>query len=119
MAASVEQFPDKQQGIPLDNPLQFFPLTRDNIRQNLPCILRQMLSYDLQQLRKYETLTEAMYTPNATFQYPGAVLRGRHAICQFWNGFLIGRAQQRNDVHSLKVDMAWDCEKLQAFVQVG
>lgn len=90
MAAPVEHFPDKQQGIPLEDPLQFFPLTRDNIRQNLPKVLRQLLSYDLQGQRKFEQLTHAIYTRDAVFQYPLALLRGREAICQFWNGFLAG-----------------------------
>mgnify|MGYP001807235208 CR=1 FL=1 len=30
-----------------------------------------------------------------------------------------GRALQRNDVHSLHIDITWDPEKLQAFVQVN
>lgn len=47
-----------------------------------------------------------------------ALLRGREAVCQFWHSFLIGRALQRNDVHSLHVDIIWDTEQLQAFVQV-
>lgn len=88
------QLPDKQQGVPLDNPLQFFPLTRTNLRQNLPVILRQFMSYGLESQGKYEAITHALYAPNATFQYPGALMVGREAICQFWNGFLLGTACQ-------------------------
>ena len=90
MAAPVAKFPNKQQGVPLDNPLEFLPLTQVNIRQNLPRLLRQLLSYDLQRQKKYETLAHALYTPQAQFQYPGAALYGVDNIIQFWNGFLIG-----------------------------
>lgn len=120
----------------------------------------------------YKVLAHALYTPTATFQYPGAALYGVDNIVQFWNGFLIGRltamaqsvirrhnlealkegggnglsplllfqrvrirrasrqhsctatcaagrALQRNDVHSLHIDIMWDPVKLQAFVQVS
>jgi hypothetical protein len=96
MAAPVETFPNKQQGVSLDNPLEFLPLTKANIRQNLPRLLRQLFSYDLQRQKKYETLAHALYTPQAQFQYPGAALYGADNIIQFWNGFLIGTVRSVN-----------------------
>lgn len=101
-----------------NDPLQFSPLTLDNVRENLPRIIQQMFTYDLQSLKAYGRMMHRLYAPQATFHYPLALLRGREAVCQFWHSFLIGRAFQHNDVHSLRVDMIWDTERLQAFVQV-
>jgi hypothetical protein len=101
-----------------DDPLQFFPLTHANIRHNLPKIIEQMFTYDLQSLKPYGRMMQRLYARNASFDYPLAHLRGRHNVCQFWHSFLIGRAFQRNNVHTLHVDMIWDAERLQAFVQV-
>jgi hypothetical protein len=92
MTDPFARFPDKQQGVPLDNPLLYVPLTKDNIQQNLPLVLRQMLSYDLQSLHRYEAIPMELYTPGAQFQYPAAACKGRDAICQFWNLFLIGKS---------------------------
>jgi hypothetical protein len=91
MTDPFDRFPDKQQGVPLDNPLLYFPLTKDNIKHNLPLILRQMLSYDLQSLKKYEAIPRQLYSPGAQFHYPAAACKGRDTICQFWNMFLIGK----------------------------
>jgi DNA-binding GntR family transcriptional regulator len=101
-----------------DSPLAYFPLTRDNMRHNLENTLRQLHSYGLVHQKQYETLTSSLYAPNAEFHYPIAKLTGREQIVQFWNLFLLVRALERSDVHSMKVDVTWDAEKLQALVQV-
>lgn len=75
---------------PLDDPLALLPLTRDNMRTHLPHVLRQMLSYDLPQLAKYEALMRSLYLAGAQFNYPAAALHGRDAIMQFWRAFLLG-----------------------------
>ncbi|KAF6258098.1 hypothetical protein COO60DRAFT_1701478 [Scenedesmus sp. NREL 46B-D3] len=116
----LDHLPAKNPGghtLPGD-PSAFFPLTRDNMRTNLPKILHQFFTYDLAHIQDFKALIEHLYTPDARFQYPAAELNGRHAISAFWVHFLVGRAVQFNDVHSLKCDVTWDAEKLQAVVQL-
>uniref|UniRef100_A0A383VLK9 Uncharacterized protein n=1 Tax=Tetradesmus obliquus TaxID=3088 RepID=A0A383VLK9_TETOB len=116
----LEPLPAKNPGgttLPGD-PAAFFPLTKDNMRTNLPKLLHQFLTYDLAHIQDYKAVIEQLYTPDARFQYPAAELNGRHAISAFWVLFLAGRAAQRNDVHSLSCDVTWDEEKLQALVQL-
>lgn len=120
MVKPVDTLPPKlPEGVSMDSPLAHLPLTRENMRTNLDKVLRQMHSYGLTDQHDYEHLTSQLYTPNAEFHYPIAKLNGRYEIVQFWNLFLLVRAFERADVHSMKVDVAWDPEKLQALVQVG
>lgn len=91
MVRPVELQPPKQTvDSATEDPHAHFPLTRDNVRLNLPRVLRQMLSYDLIHLNHYEALTRSLYAPDAQFHYPAAALYGRDAICAFWNSFLMG-----------------------------
>eukprot|EP00879_Flechtneria_rotunda_P004098 GHRR01004343.1.p1 GENE.GHRR01004343.1~~GHRR01004343.1.p1 ORF type:complete len:229 (+),score=48.10 GHRR01004343.1:208-894(+) len=116
---SLDDYPTKNpNGVMPSDPTHFFPLTRDNMRTNLPMLLRQFLSYDLAHLKSYKALTEKLYTPSAKFQYPLAEMDGKAAVQSFWVLFLIGRAVQLNDVHSLHIDCTWDPETLQAVVQI-
>jgi hypothetical protein len=119
MVKPVDTLPPKlPKDVTMDSPLAYFPLTRGNMRTNLANILRQLHSYGVTHQKQYETLTSSLYTPNAQFHYSIAKLTGRDQIVQFWNFFLLVRAQERSDVHSMKVDVPWDAEKLQALVQV-
>jgi hypothetical protein len=69
-------------------------------------------------LQEFKAVIEQLYTPDARFQYPAAEMNGKHAIYAFWLLFLVGRAVQLNNVHSLTCDITWDDQKLQAVVQM-
>lgn len=65
-----QSFPRKNPGgatVPED-PSAYFPLTRDNMRTNLPKLLRQFLTYDAVHLRTYKAVAHQLYTPDARFQ---------------------------------------------------
>eukprot|EP00882_Tetradesmus_deserticola_P001937 GHRQ01002076.1.p1 GENE.GHRQ01002076.1~~GHRQ01002076.1.p1 ORF type:complete len:229 (+),score=84.96 GHRQ01002076.1:191-877(+) len=116
----ADHLPPKNPGgdtLPRD-PAAFFPLTKDNMRTNLPKVLHQFFTYDLAHVQEFKALIERLYTPDARLQYPAAEMNGRHAVSAFWLLFLTGRASQLQNVHSLTCDVCWDAERLQAVVQL-
>lgn len=109
------------------DPGAYTPLTRENIRQQLPLLMGQLVraleapaqqqacgacalalwraqrssrppphpasqfSLRLVDLAAWRSTMARLYAPDAVFDYPATVMRGRDDILRFWTAFLVLR----------------------------
>ncbi|KAI8463342.1 MAG: hypothetical protein J3K34DRAFT_149114 [Monoraphidium minutum] len=100
-------------------PDAYLPLTRANAREHLPLLMGQMFSLRLSDLAEWRGLLARLYTNDAVFDYPAALLRGRAEILRFWTAFLALRALQRLDVFNVNTSrVVFDPATLEAMVEL-
>lgn len=101
-----------------DKSTSHFPLTRANLRSQLPAVMRAFFSCGLQDLAVYRNIVTQLYEPDAVFDYPAARLCGRANIRRFWTQFLLGRALQRLDIYRLDINLTFDPTTLKAHMDL-